>query len=97
MEKQFNRRHFLTAGAALAGSLLLPAAFAAGGREKLRIGMIGTGMRGQVLLRELVRRDDVEVAALCDIEPVMLGKALAQFDERIVIDRTIAVYEELLG
>ncbi|KQZ43248.1 Gfo/Idh/MocA family protein [Duganella sp. Root1480D1] len=81
MDKQFNRRHFLTAGAALAGSLLLPTAFAAGGREKLRLGMIGTGMRGQVLLRELVRRDDVEVAALCDIEPVMLGKALAQFEK----------------
>jgi predicted dehydrogenase len=81
MDKQFNRRHFLTAGAALAGSLLLPAAFAAGSREKLRLGMIGTGMRGQVLLRELVRRDDVAVVALCDIEPIMLGKALAQFDQ----------------
>lgn len=47
MDKQFNRRHFLTAGAALAGSLLLPSAFAAGSREKLRLGMIGTGMRGR--------------------------------------------------
>src|SRR6185369_4849161 len=49
--------------------------------EKLRLGMIGTGMRGQVLLKELVRRDDVEVAALCDIEPINLGKALAQFEK----------------
>ncbi|WP_342118992.1 Gfo/Idh/MocA family protein [Pseudoduganella sp. OTU4001] len=81
MDKQFNRRHFLTAGAALAGSLLLPTAFAAGSREKLRLGMIGTGARGQVLLRELVRRDDVEVAALCDIDPFVLGKALAQFEK----------------
>jgi len=77
MDKQFNRRNFLTAGAALAGSLLLPRAFAAAGRERVRIGMIGTGARGQVLLRELLRRDDVEVAALCDIDPVMLGRALA--------------------
>ncbi len=81
MDKQFNRRHFLTAGAALAGSLLMPGAFAAGSRERLRIGMIGTGMRGQVLLRELLRRNDVEVAALCDIEPVMLGKALAMAEK----------------
>ncbi|MDQ1091763.1 hypothetical protein QE400_001176 [Xanthomonas sacchari] len=28
--------------------------------------MIGTGMRGQVLLTELLRRDDVELVALCD-------------------------------
>jgi hypothetical protein len=39
--------------------------------------MIGTGMRGQVLLRELVRRDDVELVALCDSEPIMLGRAMA--------------------
>ncbi|KQW96606.1 glycosyl hydrolase [Massilia sp. Root418] len=81
LDKQFNRRHFLTAGAALAGSLLLPRAFAAGGGERLRIGMIGTGMRGQVLLKELLRRDDVEVAALCDIDPVMLGRALKQVEK----------------
>jgi predicted dehydrogenase len=81
MDKQFNRRHFLTAGAALAGSLLLPRALAAPGRERLRLGMIGTGMRGQVLLRELLRRDDVEVAALCDIDPVMLDRAMAQAEK----------------
>ncbi|WP_020653288.1 Gfo/Idh/MocA family protein [Massilia niastensis] len=73
------RRNFLSLGSALAGSALyagaLPGA-AAASRDRLRIGMIGTGMRGRVLLRELVRRDDVEVVALCDIEPVMLGKAL---------------------
>jgi hypothetical protein len=84
MEKLINRRHFLNtaagAGAALAGGLSMPS-FAAAGRERLRLGMIGTGMRGQVLLRELLRRDDVEVAALCDIEPVMLGKALAMAEK----------------
>jgi hypothetical protein len=77
MDKLMNRRDFLTAGAALAGSVLLPPAFGAT-RERLRIGMIGTGMRGQVLLQELLRRDDVDVVALCDIEPVMLGRALDQ-------------------
>ncbi|RJG21699.1 Gfo/Idh/MocA family protein [Massilia cavernae] len=81
MDKQLNRRTFLSAGATLAGGLMLPAAHAAGSKERLRIGMIGTGMRGQVLLRELVRRDDVEVAALCDIEPIMLGRALAQVEK----------------
>lgn len=73
------RRNFLSLGSALAGSALyasaLPHALAAG-RSKLRLGMIGTGMRGQVLLRELVRRDDVDVVALCDIEPFMLGRAV---------------------
>ena len=80
MKQTFKRRDFLAAGAAAAGSLLLPSAFGAA-RERLRIGMIGTGMRGQVLLAELLKRDDVEVAALCDIEPVTLARALAQVDK----------------
>lgn len=83
MTTQLNRRRFLSAGAALVGGAVyagaLPRAFAAT-RDKVRIGMIGTGMRGQVLLRELVRRDDVEIAALCDVEPIMLGRALEQIE-----------------
>jgi len=78
-----NRRHFLSSlssAAALAGTAAFPT-LARAGRERLRLGLIGTGMRGQVLLKELLRRDDVEVAALCDIEPIMLGRALAMVDK----------------
>ena len=38
-------------------------------------------MRGQVLLKELLRREDVDVVALCDIEPIMLGRALAMAEK----------------
>ena len=53
-----NRRDFLlktaqAGGAALAASLAGPVFGAT--RERLRLGMIGTGMRGQVLLHELLR------------------------------------------
>lgn len=78
-----NRRDFL-ATSATAGTLLASNAFTpafARTRSKLRLGMIGTGMRGQVLLRELVRRDDVEVVALCDIEPIMLGRAMKMIEK----------------
>ncbi|RPE79680.1 Gfo/Idh/MocA family protein [Vulcaniibacterium tengchongense] len=70
------RRDFLLAGAALGASVLLPSTPARAARRRVRLGMIGTGMRGQVLLRELLRRDDVEVVALCDVEPIMLKRAL---------------------
>lgn len=43
--------------------------------------MIGVGMRGRVLLREFVRRDDVEVVGLCDIDAFTLNEALKQFSE----------------
>lgn len=78
-----NRRDFLatsaTAGTVLASTAFTPAF--ARKRSKLRLGLIGTGMRGQVLLKELVRRDDVEVVALCDVEPIMLGRALKMIEK----------------
>jgi len=69
------RRDFILGGAALAATTLLPQTPAWAKGKVVRLGLIGTGMRGQVLLRELVRRDDVEVVALCDIEPIMLKRA----------------------
>ncbi|MBB2488107.1 Gfo/Idh/MocA family oxidoreductase [Mitsuaria sp. WAJ17] len=74
------RRHFLQSTAALGLAAGLPGR-ALAGRERLRLAMIGTGLRGQVLLKELLRREDVEVAALCDIEPLMLRKALDQCEK----------------
>ncbi len=76
-----HRRDFILAAAALGATSLLPSVPTYAARRRLRLGMIGTGMRGQVLLRELLRRDDVEVAALCDIEPIMLKRALEMADK----------------
>lgn len=70
------RREFIAASAAVAATSLLPNTPAWARARKVRLGLIGTGMRGQVLLKELVRRDDVEVVALCDIEPIMLKRGM---------------------
>lgn len=37
--------------------------------NKLRIGMIGVGLRGTNHLNNLLRRDDVQITAICDIDP----------------------------
>ena len=42
---------------------------------KVSIGIIGVGLRGQDHLDLLLRRDDVEVVAICDINPRMLDMA----------------------
>lgn len=76
-----NRRDFILAGAAIGASTLLPDAPAWAAKRSVRLGVIGTGMRGQVLLKELVRRDDIEVIALCDIEPIMLDRALRMVEK----------------
>lgn len=78
-----NRRDFLI-GSTAAGVTAATAAFPAFGarrRDKLRVAMIGTGLRGQSQLGPLLSRDDVELVAICDIQPVMLDRALKIIDE----------------
>lgn len=68
-----DRRQFVL-GAAIAAGIPVTARAAS---AKLNVGIIGVGMRGQVHLEELMRRPDVVIAGICDIDPFMLDKAMA--------------------
>lgn len=72
-----NRRNFVrNAGITTAGFAILPASrLFAGQQQKVRIGIIGVGMRGQNHLDNALRRSDVEVTAICDIDERMLQMA----------------------
>lgn len=77
-----DRRRFIQAGmsaVAIGATASWPAFGKA--RERLRMGVIGTGLRGQVHLEELLKRDDVDVVAICDIDAYMLDSALKQIAE----------------
>lgn len=66
------RRDFIKKSAMLgAGISLMPSfGFASNGRtDKLNIGMIGVGLRGTNHLENLLLRDDVNITAICDIDP----------------------------
>lgn len=43
--------------------------------EKLRIGMIGVGLRGTNHLSNLLLRKDVEITAICDVDPLRIDVA----------------------
>ncbi len=45
--------------------------------KKVKIGFIGVGGRGRNHLNNVLMRDDVEVPAICDIDPEAVQKALA--------------------
>jgi predicted dehydrogenase len=76
-----NRRKFIrqTGMASIAGAYSLSSiqAFAASQRDKVRIGIIGTGMRGQNHIEMMLERSDVDITALADPDPRMLADALA--------------------
>jgi len=68
------RRDFILTSAALTATSLLPSTPLFARNRTLRLGMIGTGMRGQTLLKSLLSRDDVEIRVLCDSDAIMLKR-----------------------
>jgi hypothetical protein len=68
------RRDFLRATIAGAGLSILPSAIlsAKDAETKVRLGFIGVGLRGQNHLDLALRRNDVEVVAICDVQQRMI-------------------------
>ncbi len=48
-------------------------------KNKVRLGVIGTGLRGQSHLELLLRRKDVDITCICDIDDTMLTSAKKLF------------------
>ena len=70
-----NRRDFVkTAGAAASIAAVNPT-FAMVDNSKIKLGIIGVGLRGQNHLDLALRRSDAEVVAICDIDDRMLTRA----------------------
>lgn len=81
-----NRRNFIKqTSMAGAGIVLAPqfmnALASPDDGDKLRVGMIGVGLRGTNHLRNLLQRKDVEITAVCDIDPERINIALKAIDE----------------
>jgi predicted dehydrogenase len=102
--KPINRRDFIrTTSLAGAAFSILPSKVVFGkSNSKLRLGFIGTGLRGQGLLNLALKREDTEVTAICDIQQVMIDGALRQFDKAekshpAIYDSGEYAYRELLA
>lgn len=102
--KSINRRDFIrTTSLAGAAFSVLPSKVVFGkSNSKLRLGFIGTGLRGQGLLSLALKRDDTEVPAICDVQQVMIDGALRQFDKAekshpTIYDAGDYAYRELLA
>ena len=65
--------------ASIAGAYSLSGirAFAAANKNRVGIGIIGTGLRGQNHIEMMLERPDVDIVALADPDPRMLADALA--------------------
>lgn len=72
-----NRRSFVkNTGLTTAGVAMLPnIILATSKQQKVKLGFIGVGLRGQNHLDNALRRKDVEVVSICDIDERMLQSA----------------------
>ncbi len=72
MKHKINRRKFVTKSSSVGLSLsLLPGINYLTGKDdrKVKLGFIGLGLRGQHHLRLAMQREDVDIKAICDIDP----------------------------
>ena len=76
-----NRRNFVKQGATIAAGIsILPSGMLfAKNKDKVRVGYIGVGLRGRTHVREGLRRDDVEIIAICDTQESSLKLCREQF------------------
>lgn len=98
--KNINRRGFIkdTALAGIGLSMMNSPihTFAAEKLNKVRVGIIGVGLRGQLHLSEMLKRKDVEVIALADPDAHMMGRAqkmVKQFSAKSPIEFANGPYD----
>lgn len=63
---------------------------------KLKVGVIGTGRRGKEHLRQLLKKQDVVVPAICDILPDVATEAAEIANSRSYLDYREMLYKEEL-
>lgn len=96
------RRDFVKTTAAAGLTMAAAPNLAFGGRkERVRLGLIGVGLRGTWHLRNAMLRDDTDIRAICDIDPerITICKDLianANRPEPLVFDKGEHAYRDLL-
>lgn len=109
MPNRFNRRRFLQTTALATAALATPSVVQSAAatspsfkaKDKLRLGFIGVGMRGQSHVELALLREDCEIVAIADPEPRMVADTLKMIAEKgrkkpDVYDKGVHDYKRLL-
>ena len=101
-----HRRNFIQQSSALGAAALLGSSYikAAGSisKERIRVGVIGSGLRGQSHMQEFLKRKDVSVTAIADPDAFMVQRTLKLFKDAnqpapAVYDKGPDAYKDLLN
>src|SRR5215471_16321286 len=93
MKTKYSRRQFVkdvAASGIVMSAIHAPLqVFASAKKEKVRVGMIAVGLRGQSHLEEFLKRNDVEVVAMADPDKYMMDQArklVAQYNKKAPVE-----------
>jgi predicted dehydrogenase len=75
-----NRRHFVMSSAVAAGSAFAPKAFA-GPNDRVRVACVGVRGQGKSHIGAYSKMDNVEIAAVCDIDESILNARLGEIEK----------------
>ena len=83
MKKSINRRSFVKSATIIgAAASIMPSNLFASS-NKLQIGVIGTGLRGQWMTKLFLNRKDVDIPVICDIDDRMIDMVLKVFEKKL--------------
>ena len=77
-----NRRKFIKTTTLATTASFLPSSLFAISSNKLQVGIIGTGLRGQWMTKLLLDRSDVDIPVICDIDEKMIDMVLNVFEKQ---------------
>lgn len=97
-----SRRHFLGTAAVGAAALSHTNAFAAtttlSTPRRVKLGLIGSGWWGMVVVKAGFQAGGIEIVAICDVDSAHLAKAAAEIESaQGTAPKTFKNYEDLLG
>ena len=83
MKKSMNRRSFIKTSAVIGtAASIMPTSLFSSTSNKLQIGVIGTGLRGQWMTRLFLDRPDLDIPVICDIDDKMIDMVLNVFENQ---------------
>lgn len=87
-----SRREFLTGSLAAGVALSLPHSRVLGANEDIRVAVIGFNSRGMSHIDDLLKIPGVRLAALCDVDPAVLGRVSTDLEKKGV---KVATYTDV--
>lgn len=85
MSAEINRRGFIQSAAAIGGMAAVQSASAAvlGSNDRIRLGVIGVGNRGDQLINAFLPHKDAEIVAVCDVYEPYIGPAIEKIGGKV--------------